>query len=432
MGGNLNRVLVLGLDGYPHSLLQERLKRRPSSIWHSLLDQGSLFRTRSSRPEVSSVAWASYLTGDDPGEHGLLGFIDRTLDPFKLYFPNGSSIKMPTIPERVHEAGGTAVSINVPATYPPKDIRGLIIGGFLGVRLEKNVKPVEWLIRLRDSDYIIDADPSLAYKDKSAFYNHLLDVQRKRTIVATEAAREFDWDFFQLHLMETDRLFHFYWGEPSWKEKFHTFLDEVDEIVEQFSRIADSRNASLVIMSDHGFTRANRIFFVNTFLRQAGYLDFDNPQNPGIETISTRSRAYALPPGRVFLNVRGREPAGSISPGTEYERERDKLIALLREVKDPLDGNPVFLEVLPRESVYKGQHIDKAADILAFSRKGIDLKADFNSRSIFETPSTLVGTHTYDDALFYVRGDSPGWQENEADVSTAGRYVLKLLGISTE
>ncbi|MDP8285100.1 MAG: alkaline phosphatase family protein, partial [Candidatus Electryonea clarkiae] len=300
---NLNRVLVLALDGFPHSLLMKRLRIRPASTWHQLLDEGSIYSIRSSRPEVSSVAWACYLTGVNPGEHGLFGFVDRTLNPLKLYFPNGASIRVPTILEKVDEAGGTVVSINFPATFPPKPLRGLIVGGFLGVRLETNVQPLSWLEKLNRHRYVIDADTSEAYHDREKFYNQLTTILESRFTAALEACREFDWTLFQLHLMETDRLFHFFWGDKEYEERFNALLDRVDEIVETFSGIARKKDASFVVLSDHGFTRAKRIFFINAFLRENGYLEFDRNSTPGLSSIDPRSRAYALPPARIFLNL---------------------------------------------------------------------------------------------------------------------------------
>ncbi len=400
----LRRVVVLGLDGYPHSLLLERMQRRSGSIWHKLLAEGSLYRTRSSRPEVSSVAWASYLTGAQPGEHGLFGFVDRTLSPFRLYFPNGAHLKLPTLPERVHEAGGVVVSINVPTTFPPKSLNGLIVGGFLGLTLAKNVQPVSWLERLQKHGYIIDTDPALAHSDLEAFYRALEQALEARINAAWDAANAFDWNLLQLHIMETDRLFHFFWGRDDWSDRFHVLLDKVDNAVERFATLAEQQGAELVILSDHGFTRNKRIFFINAFLRAQGYLGFEGAR-PGMETLSPATRAYALVPGRVFINLRGREPNGTVSPGADYEQERDRLIGLLRGVRDPLDQAPVFSKVVRREDIYSGPYVDQAADVLAFPNDGYDIKADFGATELFQTPGVLVGTHTYGNAFCYVRNE---------------------------
>ncbi len=425
----LKRLLVLGLDGFPFSLIEERQRLRPDSIWHRLLKEGKLIRINSSRPEVSSVAWASYLTGRNPGEHGLFGFVDRSWNPFRLYFPNGAHIRRKTLPELVHESGGTVVSINVPTTYPPKPLRGLIIGGFLGLFLEKNVHPVIWIDRLRRLNYIIDVDPKFAYQDKNHFLKLLFQAVDARTKAAREAIHEFDWTLFQLHIMETDRLFHFFWDLPEFSEQFHKLLDKVDDAVEEFAAIAENKGAELVILSDHGFTKIRKICFINYYLQQHGYLAYTNPNHRGIDNISSVTRAYALPPGRIFLAVKGREPFGSIAAGQDYYRERDILMDLLNQLHDSGDSEKVFCEILPREEVYQGPYVDQAADILAFPQEGIDLKADFNSDRLFETPNVLVGTHTYNNAFFYVRRQPPSWKHDEYTIAEVGRFVADLLGV---
>ncbi|MBD3165954.1 hypothetical protein GF324_05110 [bacterium] len=423
----LKRVVVLGLDGTPFSLLKERMQRRPDSIWDRLQRSGRLIRIRSTRPEVSSVAWASYLTGADPGEHGLLGFVDRHPRPFQLYFPNGASLQTPTVLDKVHNAGGTVISINVPATFPPKPLRGLVIGGFLGVHLDANVHPQDWLPRLQQLSYTIDVDPAGAYKDKAAFLDQLEQALEARVRVALEAAERYDWNLLQLHIMETDRLFHFFWDAPDWEPRFHRLLDRVDDAVETFSRLAARENASLVVLSDHGFTRTRKIFFLNRWLMDEGYLQFNGV--PSWQTISDRTRAYALVPGRVFLAMRGRESFGSVAFGTEAERLRDELLSRLSAIRDPDTGLPVFREVLAREDVYHGLQKERAAEVLAFPEDGIDLKADLDTLRLFEKPTTLVGTHTYGNAFVYTNADDPKWKDAEASIIEVGQYVQRLLGV---
>lgn len=427
---SLNRVIVLGLDGTPKRLIEKRMAMRPNSIWHKLVEEGSLVEITSSRPEVSSVAWASYLTGANPGEHGLFGFVDRTLNPFRMYFPNGASLKKPTLLERVHDAGGSVVSINVPATFPPQPLRGLVVGGFLGVRLETNVQPESWLPELRRLNYVIDVDPALAYKDKGHFLRKLHEALDARVNLALKASEEINWNLLQLHIMETDRLYHFFWDDPGYEEQFHGLLDKVDEAVERFYNLALKDGAKFVLLSDHGFTKSNRIFFINAFLKQNGLLSFNG--QPSLNTISPSSRAYALVPGRVFISLQGREPFGTVKPGADYEMERQRVAGLLRDVRDPLNGQSIFEKVVFREELYSGPHLDRAADIIALPNKGIDIKADFNAEPLFETPSTLLGTHTFDDAFFYIRGEALDWKAGEKSVADVGQKVADLIGLVNE
>ena len=425
-GERLGKVLVLSLDGTPYNLLLERMKSRPASPWHQLLKQAPLHRIRSSRPEVSSVAWASYLTGTTPSHHGIFGFADRSFSPFRLYYPNGSHLRQPTLFERVHDAGGTVVSLNVPGTSPAKPLRGIVVGGFLIPSLDDNVQPQERITELRNMGYTVDSDPALAHQNRDAFLDSLISIQEARIAAGLQYAEEFDWNLFHLHLMEPDRLYHFYWGEPEYDVRFHQFLDRVDEAVSRFAEIAHKKNAALVLLSDHGFTRARRIFFINAFLKMAGLLSFNGP--PSLENIHPQSRAYALPPGRIFLNLRGREPMGRVSSGKEAEALLQQLEGMFREIKDPQTGEKLIEDVLRPSQYDPGPLTHQASDLLLAGKEGVDMKADFLAEKVLSTPRVLVGTHTYKNAFFHVsNAELPKWKEDEGDVSAAGRHVAHLL-----
>jgi predicted AlkP superfamily phosphohydrolase/phosphomutase len=78
-----------------------------------------------------------------------------------------------------------------------------------------------------------------------------------------------------------------------------------------------------------------------------------------------RTTAYSLGNvGQIFVNVRGREPQGTVEPGAEYEAVREQIIARLWELRDPETGEQVVEQVYRREEVYAGGRIERAADIL--------------------------------------------------------------------
>ncbi len=183
------------------------------------------------------------------------------------------------------------------------------------------------------------------------------------------------------------------------------------------------------MLSDHGFTRSKRIFFINTYLRQNGWLQhLQRGQHP-LKSLNESTVAYALVPGRIFLNLRGREPLGSVNQGDDYELKRSNLISQLKAVVDPISMKQVFTDVVRREDLYSGPNIKRASDIIALPAKGIDIKADFFSEDLFTSPSTLVGTHTFDDAFFYTNSTKPDWADGEASVVEAGQYVRNIIGL---
>lgn len=130
---------------------------------------------------------------------------------------------------------------------------------------------------------------------------------------------------------------------------------EVDQIVgETLPQLRDGD--LLVIMSDHGFTSWRRVFHLNSWLRDNGYLglvDRRRQDDPGFfgNVDWSRTRAYALGLNGLYINMKGREAVGVVDPA-----DRDALVAeisdkLLRMI-DPETGSPAVTKVYPRERVY--------------------------------------------------------------------------------
>lgn len=80
----------------------------------------------------------------------------------------------------------------------------------------------------------------------------------------------------------------------------------------------------------------------------------------------SRTRAYTLGGNLtgIWVNLRGREPQGCVSPGAEYERVRDELISHLKELRDPDSGLPIATAVYRREELYQGPYVERAPDVI--------------------------------------------------------------------
>src|SRR4030042_5116327 len=110
-------VVVIGLDGVPYTLLVDYMERGIMPEFSQLCKTGRLSRMKSTLPEVSSVAWSSFMTGKNPGEHGIFGFMELDRQTYEYCFPNFSSLKVPTFWEKL---GLTTVALNIPQTYPAR------------------------------------------------------------------------------------------------------------------------------------------------------------------------------------------------------------------------------------------------------------------------------------------------------------------------
>ncbi len=87
-GVKKRRLVVIGLDGTPYTFLKKEIGEGSLPNLSGLFARGRLAQMETEIPTISSVAWASFMTGANPGEHGIFGFTDRQPGSYELFFPN--------------------------------------------------------------------------------------------------------------------------------------------------------------------------------------------------------------------------------------------------------------------------------------------------------------------------------------------------------
>ena len=431
------RLVVIGIDGVPYTFLKQQTDNGRLPRLAEIFRTGDFRRMNSVHPTVSSVAWSSYMTGKDPGWHNIFGFVDRTPNPFNLFIPTAKNMKAETLWESLSRQGKRVVVMNVPVTYPPRPVNGILIGGFLGTEIDKIGYPPSINEKLRAMDYRIDVD---AWKgreqDKAAFFQDLDVTLDKRVEVAEHLMETEDWDFFQVHIMETDRINHFLWehwasGAEPYGSAFLAFYERLDRHVGRLiDRIKDDPTTCSIIMSDHGFCSVKQEVYLNHWLEQEGYLTFDTAEPKNVKAMHPKTRAYSLIPGRVFVNLKGREEKGSVE-ASEVETLRDELAERLLTMTDPDSGDPIIQRVFRREEIYSGPCLDQAADLIAVPYDGYDLKGNVGTGKLTHK-GELVGMHTYDDASVFVSAEYPVKADGLKWVGDVGRSVLAYFGVEED
>ncbi len=396
------KVFLLGLDGVPFSLLKKFVDKGIFENFKSLLNEGEIRELISSLPPVSNVAWTCVLTGRNPGKHGVYGFIDKDGD--NVYIPFSNHIKTDTIYHILSKAGKKIISVNVPPTYPPFPINGVLISGFMCTKLEKGVYPEELLPKLKELEYKIDPDVSLPHKGK--FKEFLEDLNKTfdaRIRVTKYLLQNYDWDFFHLHVMETDRINHFFfeWGE--YKEDFENFYKKVDNFIGELKQILPS-NTKLIIMSDHGFCKVEKEADTNKWLIEKGFLKLKEGEQMKLN-YTDDSKAISLIPGRFYI--------------LKNEGTKEELKAKLEEC-DFID------KIFDRDEVYCGNEIKRAPDFIALPVNGIDLKASLKEKEKVFSDTIFKGMHTYEDAFFYINDEI---KVNKVKIYDPAATVLRLFGI---
>jgi predicted AlkP superfamily phosphohydrolase/phosphomutase len=396
-----DKFFVLGLDGMPYSLMGTDYFKNHMPKLIALFKQAGLHRMNSVYPVISSVAWTSYATGANPGEHGIYGFVDRYYNPFSLMVPTSLDRKKATIWKNLSR-DKKVYSINVPLTYPPEQVSGKMVSCFLCPKIEKLTYPSDYYKVLKNMEYIIDVDAFLARTDRIGMLNQLIKAMQIRFRLVFDILKEEEWDFIQLHIMETDRLMHFFFDniggvstneEQILVDRFFQLLDEnIDRLIQ---KLGDE--VKILILSDHGMCHIQTEVQMNIWLEQQGLLHFSKNSDRTIEAYSPDSICYSLTPGRIYINLAGREEKGTVAL-KDYDMVRENIRKQLLELVHAETGQPVIDKVLFREEYYTGQCLEQAPDIIAHPVNGFDLKASVMEKEVF-THSCLNGMHTYEDAV---------------------------------
>jgi len=403
------RVVVIGLDGFPFTLAEKLIAEGTMPNLGALREKGCLRQMDSIYPTVSNVAWTSYMTGKNPGGFGVFGFAELT-EKFELFIPNSTNCRAKTIQEIISAAGKKVVSLGVPGTYPPREVDGINVGGFLSPSLEKAVYPLSALPKLRDTGYLLDIDPMKARESLELFKEENLRVFQGRVKTLLRLWDTEPWDYLAIHFMDTDRMMHFMFkyidpeGEGGENRDYcRDFFRRIDEMIGRAAGKLDSETR-LFVLSDHGFCRIRQEVQLNRWLQDRGYLTFSRPpaHDLDFDAVSPHSRALALVPGKIHILREGRFCRGGVK-ASEYQDFRAELIRKLGTLTEA--GRPVCRKIFKREEVLRGPYAGEGPDIVIDPHDGYDFKAGLKKNAIFET-GPISGMHTQQDALLYISGVS--------------------------
>ena len=401
------KVCVISIDGTPYSFVQKMIETGEFPNFASLAQEGSLVKMRSSIPFVSNVAWTSFMTGKNPGKHGIFGFQDRKPNSYETYLPNASDIKADTIWKILTREGKRVIVMNVPPTYPPTPVNGILISCFLTPDLSKGVYPQSLYPKLKDMGYRIDIDPWVARQDKDKFLEDLHLTFDKRMEALSYFMESEPWDFLMCHIMGTDRINHFLWehwekNDPKYAPEFVRFYKRIDEALGDVQAKLQKHKAQYVILSDHGSCTVEKEIYLNYWLMENGWLKFEKQPPENLADIHEDSVAYSMDPGRIYINLKGREPRGKVAPGQEYESIRAEIKAALMELKEPESGDRIAETIYFKEEIYDGPLLEHAPDMVVMAYDGFDLKGAL-AKDTLTHKGALVGMHTYADATLYIK-----------------------------
>lgn len=393
------RTIIIGLDGVPFGMLKSFADSGVMPNTAEVISQGTFRRMHSSVPEISSVAWSCMITGRNPGEHGTYGFVDLVPGTYKMKFPNFTDLKAAPFWD---EWDGKSIIVNVPSTYPVRQMNGVHISGFVSIDLDKSVYPQSLISQLTELDYRLDVNSELAHKNMDLFLQDVDNTLRARVKVMRYLWDYIDWQTFMFVFTGTDRLMHFLWDAYEDKgHKYHyLFVDhfkKIDKAIGEMAEKADDGDL-IVMLSDHGFERLDYDVYLNFALMEHGLLHFAD--GVGLNNISEGTKAFVLDPGRVYVNYKGKYPCGSVEQGQGEAviRELEELFGSLE-----VDGRRVIRDMYRKEQLYSGPYVDSAPDLILVGDVGFNLKGSVKAEQLAGR-GVFTGKHTQDTAFLVVSG----------------------------
>ena len=376
------KVLLIGLDCAEPSLVFDKWIQELPNL-RRLMVSGTYGRLRSCDPPITVPAWACMMTSRDPGELGVYGFRNRKSHDYDaLGIASSFSIQPDRVWDILGKAGRDVVVVGVPPTYPIRPVKGNLISCFLTPNLDSpHTYPPELQEEISDlvGEYLFDIE-GFRTDDKPALLERIYDMTRKRFHVLRHLINTKPWDFFMFVEMGTDRVHHGFWkfhdplhikykkGKPYEKaiRDYYRYLDE--EIGKLLSFISEDTN--ILVVSDHGAKRMEGGVCINEWLISEKYLRLKNYPNQltspsQLEFDWERTLAWGEGGyyGRIYLNVRGREPMG-IVPSYDVPRVCAEIKTGLEEMKDE-SGKPLGTRVFYPHEIYREVQ-GAAPDLIAY------------------------------------------------------------------
>jgi predicted AlkP superfamily phosphohydrolase/phosphomutase len=208
------------------------------------------------------------------------------------------------------------------------------------------------------------------------FLNQAYSIFDERLTMFTDALQKTRKGVVGCVFDTSDRIQHMFFRQMGaaggeFKGIVEDMYQRMDAVVGDAMRHVDSSTA-LFVLSDHGFCAFNRGVNLNAWLRENGYLsvveESDGKYFAGVDWKTTR--AYALGLGGVYLNLRGREPEGTVSPGAEARALKEEIIGKLSGLPDTETGQTAIRTVYDTCSIYVGPYLEKAPDLIIGYNEG--------------------------------------------------------------
>lgn len=284
------KILVIGLDGATFDLIRPWAGAGYLPTLSRLMAEGAWGPLCSTIPPMTAPAWTSFATGVNPGKHRLYDWIAREPDSYHFSPVTALDSRAPTIYTLLSQAGRRVCTLNVPMTYPPQPVNGMMVSGLPAPSLKNGLTyPAELYQEIVQAigDYMLYPDPGRAYSDSGvdSFLKRLYHCTEMRARTFNYLRQREAWDFAMVVFNGTDTICHALWKymdrehplhNPNYYEKYGCAIRDYYRFIDNYlagivATLDD--DTTLIIMSDHGFGPFHKFIHVNNWLIQEALMN---------------------------------------------------------------------------------------------------------------------------------------------------------------
>lgn len=412
--GNDSPILIIGIDGGSWTILKPAVDNGYMPFLQNAMAEGTWGVLESTIPAITPAAWGAFQTGRNPGSTGVFEFLWWDRKTKKYGYANSTCLDR-TIWEIFSDAGKKVVAINVPMTYPPKTINGVMITGLMTPSMNS-----EFTYPSAFKKELLDCIPGycifntltniprkpIRHEHETKFIHNLIQMLEYRTQAACMLIQKQAWDLLMVHFQATDVLQHQFWKyiDPEHPDfspdkqdwvlgAFYRELDRRIERVYKCFQTAIGKAPLLMVISDHGFESHHRRFNLINWLAEKEYLCFDQYE---LKKMSLKNIVRkCLPTVRRFSSDKlfrkilrtfrfdtipvvwektraftcgCSNGEGAIYLLTTDADEREELIRTLSkellDIKDPENGSRIVKKIHRKEDIYSGERMDQMPDLI--------------------------------------------------------------------
>jgi predicted AlkP superfamily phosphohydrolase/phosphomutase len=287
------KAVIIGLDAATWTLIRPWMAEGGMPNLAKLVNAGVSGRLESILPPITPPAWTSFMTGKNPGKHGIFNFVETEPDGYAMNYVNATSRRSPTVWRLLNDAGFSVGTMNIPFTYPPEPLDGFQISG-LDTPSESSpfIHPAS--LRRELEDHMVKVLHDIRY------LGFMSTDERRDQVLAEMEKLDGQWIAAALYLLEKhpqvvmmfvcmsiDTVQHYFWQYMDRNHFLHDpksdsrFQDAIRQVYERLDaatgRIIEklSADTTVFVVSDHGGGPvSDRRIFLNRYLAQLGLLHY--------------------------------------------------------------------------------------------------------------------------------------------------------------